>query len=205
MKSWKRSSFILVTAVFLLLISGASVLASSHDPNARSIRGAVYLDVNLDGQCVNTGVEGEVAVEGIPIEFVSSDAATVITLQTGSDGTYGLVAVGDSVWQVTAKPDAAKYIVTSENPLSVPIFDDTPVQTDVNFCIAGGSGTTANGVIVLPPPVVLPESGASAASSSGLMANMSNLIVLITAVFGFALFILGMGLEWQRRKIEIKD
>ena len=49
MKSWKRNSLILITAVFFLLMSGVSALAQNVDPDARSIRGSVYLDVNADG------------------------------------------------------------------------------------------------------------------------------------------------------------
>lgn len=193
MKNWKRSSLILVTALFLLAISGAVAMAQNVDPNARSIRGAVYVDVNADGQCVNTGVEGEVAVVGVPVEFVSSDEAHTITLTTGDDGTYGLVAVGHGVWQVTAKPDASQYVVTTENPLFVLVDDDNPIQTDVNFCVAGGSGVAGNGVIILPPPVVLPESGAPAA------ANNTNLIVGLAALLGFILLVVGAGLELKRR------
>ncbi len=192
MKSWKKSSLILITAVFLLLLSGATVMAQNVDPNARSIRGAVYIDMNSDGKCVNTGVDGEVAVEGIPVEFVSSDGAHVITLTTGDDGTYGLVAVGHGIWKVTAKPDASKYVVTSENPLYTLIDDDNKIQTDVNFCIAGGSSTSGNGYIVLPP-VVLPESGAPAVAHNG------GLIVGIVALLGFGFLILGAGLEVKRR------
>ena len=191
MKSWKKSSLILFTAVLLLVISGATAMAQNVDPNARSIRGTVYLDVNADGQCVNTGVDGEVPIEGIPVEFVSSDGAHVITLTTGDDGTYGLVAVGHGVWQVTAKPDASKYVVTSENPLFTLVDDDNKIQTGIDFCVAGGSGTIGNGVIVLPP-VVLPESGAAATSNS-------NLIVGLVVLFGFGLLSLGAGLEVKRR------
>ncbi len=61
----------------------------------------------------------------------------------------------------------------------------------VHFCVAGGSGLTGNGVIILPP-VVLPESGAPAASNTGL-------IVGLTAFFGFTLLIFGVGLELKRR------
>lgn len=199
MNNWKKYSLVLVTAVLLVIISGSSVFAQDEnvDPNARSIRGAVYLDVNRDGRCVNTGVEGEVPVVGVNIEFVSSDRQHVITLHTGDDGTYGLVAVGHDNWTVTAKPDASKYVVTSTNPLSVPVFDETPVQTGVNFCVTNGSGASgvigAPGIIVLP--VVLPESGAPAAT-----ANSAGMFVLATAVFGLLLFVFGAGLEWHRRK-----
>ena len=202
MNNWKKYSFVLVTAVFLILVSGISVFAQDDDEhpdsNARSIRGAVFLDVNLDGKCVNTGVEGEVVVVGIPVEFVSGDGAHVITLTTGDDGTYGLVAVGHGTWTVTAKPDASKYVVTSTNPLKATISDDNHIETGVNFCIAGGSG--ANGVVVggapgiIVLPVVLPESGAPAQT-----VNVTGLLVVATAVFGLALIVIGAGLEWRRR------
>ncbi len=203
MNNWKKYSFVLITAVFLMLISGISVFAQGDDegkgvdPNARSIRGSVYLDVNLDGKCVNTGVEGEVAVVGIPVEFASSDGKHVITLQTGDDGTYGLVAVGHDNWTVTAKPNAAEYVVTSTNPLTASISDENHIETGVDFCVTNGSGASgivggAPGIIVLP--VVLPESGAPAQS-----VNIVGLLVLATAVFGLALIAIGAGLEWRRR------
>jgi hypothetical protein len=198
MNNWKKYSLVLVTAVFLVIISGSSVFAQGNT-TARSIRGAVYLDVNRDGRCVNTGVAGEVPVVGVNVEFVSSDRQHVITLYTGDDGTYGLVAVGHDNWTVTAKPDASKYVVTSTNPLRVPVFDETPVQTGVNFCVTSGtSGSGASGVIGAPGiivlPVVLPESGAPAAT-----VNSTGLFVLLTAVFGLLLIAIGAALEWRRR------
>lgn len=202
MNNWKKYSFVLVTAVFLILVSGISVFAQDDDDehpdtNARSIRGSVYLDVNLDGRCINTGVEGEVAVAGIPVEFTSSNGEHVINLQTGDDGTYGLVAVGHDTWTITAKPNAAEYVVTSTNPLSATISDDNRIETGVDFCVAKGSGAGgviggAPGIIVLP--VMLPESGAPAQT-----VNVAGMLVLATAVFGFTLIALGAGLEWRRR------
>lgn len=192
MRTTKQKLFVLV-AIFTLLLCGA-VSVQAQDDDYRTIRGAVYEDVDGDGRCINTGVEGEGPVAGVDILFVSSDRETTVTLYTGDNGTYGLAGAGESIWEVSARPDPAKWIVTSENPLYVPVVPETPIQTDVNFCVsklgvAGVGG--ANAVIILP--ALLPESGAAA--------NNNNLqtIVLVTAVAGLLLFAIGAGLEWRRR------
>jgi len=183
MKQMKRTGLImlLLTAIFLLI--AGSVQAQSEERG--SISGAIYLDVNGDGRCIDTGVAGEVPVEGVTIEFVSSDEATVVTLTTADNGTYGLAAAGQSFWRVTAKPDAAKYIVTSENPLFAPVFPaDGLVQTGYNFCVSEGT----NAVIILP------ESGAAASVNN-------NTVVWLTAVFGLGLIGTGIVLEIKRRNL----
>jgi hypothetical protein len=127
-----------------------------------------------------------VPVAGITIEFVSSDEATVVTLTTAENGTYGLAAAGQSYWRVTAKPDAAKYVVTSENPLYAPVFpNEGLVQTGYNFCVSAGT----NAVIILP------ESGAAASTTSGY------LFIWMMAVLGLGLIGTGIVLEWKRRTI----
>ncbi|GJM40129.1 MAG: hypothetical protein DHS20C20_04110 [Ardenticatenaceae bacterium] len=184
MKQNRRNGLIvLLLSAFLFLLVGT---VQAQTDARGSISGAVYLDVNGDGVCVDTGVAGEVPVEGVTIEFVSSDEATVVTLTTADNGTYGLAAAGQSFWRVTAQPNADKYIVTSENPRYAPVFpEDGLVQTGYDFCVSEGS----NAVIILP------ESGAAASSSGG------NLVVWITAVFGIALIGTGIFLERKRRTI----
>lgn len=177
MNQMKRTGLmVLLLSAILLLIVGTVQAQDSG-----SISGAVYLDVNGDGRCINTGVTGEVPVAGVTIEFTSSDEATVVTLTTADNGTYGLAGAGQSYWRVTAKPDAAKYVVTSENPLYAPVFPENGLaQTGFNFCVSQGT----NAVIILP------ESGA-AASNMGM--------VWVTAVFGLALVGVGIALEAKRR------
>lgn len=119
-----------------------------------TIRGVVYQDVNGDGKCVNTGVAGEGPLAGVSIEFVSSDEQTVIDLQSGPDGIYGLVAAGYSYWGVTAKPNS-DWVVTSEKTLYVPIYEDSLVATDVNFCLQKASDAK----------VLLPASGDAVAGT----------------------------------------
>jgi hypothetical protein len=99
-----------------------------------SIQGMVYEDVTGDGRCIDTGVEGEGPVEGIPVEFVSSDEQTIITLTSGPDGQFGLFAAGASYWAVSVRP-GADWVVTSEQTLYAPVFADNLSVTDVNFCI----------------------------------------------------------------------
>ena len=106
----KRRFGLLLSAVILVMLLFTAV-AQAQDSDTGYITGAVYRDVNADGLCIDTGVEGEDPVEGIPIEFVSSDEATVVTLTTADNGTYGLADAGESYWRVSAKPDAAKYTV----------------------------------------------------------------------------------------------
>lgn len=179
---FRKQLLLVATAVFLfLLVSGTAVYAQQE---RGSIRGGVYADVNGDGRCVNTGIGGEVGVPNVDVEFVSSDGATVITLYTGDDGTFGLVEAGQSVWKVTAKP--VGWTVTSQNPLYVPVMPDSGlIQTGVNFCISKG----ANAFIILP------QSGAPAAHTSPLP------IVLATAVFGLILIVSGAGLEVRRNRL----
>lgn len=185
MKFWQRKTSLVIAMIGLLLLAAATVTAQSTETHGK-LAGAVYTDANGDGVCVGTGVAGENPVPGVEIVFVSSDKATVVTLTTGSDGTYGLAAAGQSIWEVTARPDATKWIVTSRNPLYVPVLPDTGlVQTDVNFCISQGG---PNAVIVLP------QSGAAAN-------NNLPMGVLVTAVLGGLIVLAGVALEWRRRKV----
>lgn len=172
-----------ITLPLLLLLALAGAVYAQEDGEERgTIRGAVYQDVNGDGRCVNTGVSGEVPVPGVNVEFVSSDEETVVTLFTGDDGTYGLVAAGQSVWRVTAKPDPAKWVVTSENPRSVPLLDVASLeQLNIDFCVA----SPARAVIVLP--------------KSGAAAGPLNMVTAVAALLGVGVFALGLGMEWRRR------
>lgn len=159
---------------FLLLAAVGVVQAQDDDEDRRgTIQGLVYEDVNGDGRCVDTGVAGEEPVEGIDIEFVSSDEQTVITLYSGPDGIYGLYAAGHSYWAVTVKP-SAEWVVTSERTIYVPIDNDNLVATGVNFCVQRG----------ILAQVVLPASGA-AARSQGLT---------LSALLGVGLVLVGLAL-----------
>lgn len=136
-----------------------------------SIQGMVYEDVTGNGRCINTGVEGEGPVAGIPIEFVSSDEQTIITLTSGSDGTFGLAAAGASYWQVSARP-GADWVVTSEQPVSALISAESLSVTDVNFCVQ--KAATAR--------VVLPDSGAQQVLVWGWLALIGLLIMGVGVV-----------------------
>lgn len=178
MNQTKRTGLVVLLLSTIFLLAVGTVQAQ----DSGSISGAVYLDVNGDGRCFNTGVTGEVPVQGVTIEFVSSDEATVVTLTTASDGTYGLAAAGQSYWRVTAKPDATKYVVTSQNPLYAPVYPENGLaQTGYNFCVSQGT----NAVIILP------ESGAAASSS---------VAVWVTAVLGLSLIGVGIVLEAKRQQ-----
>ena len=156
----------------LLLVSAGTAFAQG---SKGSIRGRVYHDLNADGRCVNTGEPG---LAGIPIKFTSD--VTTVYLESGDDGTYGLVAAGLGTWTVSAEPSTGSY-VTSKNPLEAYLGSDQLLVLGVDFCvITSGSA---------PPAVVLPESGASIAPA---------LFVALATGLGFAAT--GIGLELKRRR-----
>lgn len=144
------------------------IIGSQSDYNGGSIRGTLYNDTNGDGKCSGTG---EPTLAGVPIEFISNDGKTVLYLQSGSNGTYGLVAAGFGTWQVSAKPPA-NYAVTSTKTLSAFISEENQLSLGNDFCLRQVSGSTIN-----PSPVVLPESGAPAAPALWWAAMIGLLLV----------------------------
>jgi hypothetical protein len=143
-----------------------------------SIRGTVYEDRNADGVCVGSG---EPALAGINVQFVSQDGSSTVHLQSGPDGTFGLVAVGLGTWTVTAVP-LTGFSVSSTNPQVVNLSAEQPDASGVDFCIIKGSGSGSGSV-------VLPESGASIAPP-----------LLIAALAGISLVAAGAALEIRRRR-----
>lgn len=121
------------------------VQPGGDDTQGGSIQGAVYEDTNGDGRCGPTSLDSGGSVAGVDIEFVSSDAQTIVTLYTGQNGVYNLVAAGHSYWGVTAKP-SSEWVVTSQKTVYVPIYPDSLVATDVNFCVQ----KAVNAKVVLP-------------------------------------------------------
>ena len=161
--------------------------------NNKSIRGSVYIDVNSDGVCVNSGVDGEVPVQNINIDFISSAGENLVTLQSGENGTYGLVNAGDSYWEVVVDPDNT-WIVTSQNPLYASISDDTPVQIGIDFCVQKVDAYMPPTTLpIVSPPVLLPEAGA--AQQSG------NIALMLVAITGMGLVLLGTGLKMRERAV----
>ena len=170
----------------------------TSDADARgTIQGHVYKDVNGDGVCVNSGVEGEVPVAGVSVQFTSSDEATIINVTSGEDGGFGLFAAGQSNWRVTVRPESG-WGATSENPLYVPVYPESLGHTGVDFCIAEGAGV-GNGVIVLNDgqiadgTILLPEAGAD--TSEVAITNIYVLTVWISALLGLLLFVAGIALH----------
>ena len=174
---------ILSTTVFIVLILALAFGVAQAQENRGTIQGVVYQDVNGDGVCVDTGVQGEGPVENVDVEFVSSDEETIITLYTDIHGKYGLYAAGQSYWRVTAKANA-DWVVTSENPLYAPLDNDNRAVTDVNFCVQ-----KANAIITGSAAVILPESGAA-----------HNNLTTIALFTGLAFTLAGLALEWRRRQ-----
>ena len=77
--------------------------------NKGSIRGGVYSDTNNDGRC--TGDEER--IPGVPVSFYKGGVKAV-TLTTGDDGTYGLVAAEFGEWDVVVEPPAGWRVLGSD-------------------------------------------------------------------------------------------
>ena len=221
-----KKSIILVTLLFSLIMASpvfaqtprptptnvAASVSDSNEPRG-AIFGAVYYDVNGDGVCVNSGVDGEVPATDVSVQFTSSNATTTLLLKTGADGTYGLVAAGESFWEVLIVPNSDMY-VTSVNPQYVPVYRDGVLEhSSVNFCVSNSAIDAANAVIVRN------TSTTSTSSSTGNTTTSSNAVILVpeagasaqqiqaasawqpAAIFVGMLFLLfGLLLEWRRRK-----
>ncbi|MDA0244360.1 MAG: hypothetical protein OT477_13160 [Chloroflexi bacterium] len=136
-----------------------------------SIRGTVYLDANGDGQCVGTG---EATHPGVPIEFVSDDGKWSTYLQTGDNGTYGLVAAAYGTWTVSARPNPNDFVVTSKPTLSVFIGSEQPLALNVNFCIQTKGGPIQN----QPTTTYLPTSGVAAQHGGLVVAGLLGLLLI---------------------------
>ena len=136
-----------------------------------SIRGTVYLDANGDGQCVGTG---EATHPGVPIEFVSDDGKWSTYLQTGDNGTYGLVAAAYGTWTVSARPNPNDFVVTSKPTLSVFIGSEQPLALNVNFCIQTKGGPIQN----QPTTTYLPTSGTAAQNGGLVVAGLLGLLLI---------------------------
>ena len=141
-----------------------------------SIRGTVYEDKNNDGKCVG---QNEPALPGIVIRFVSNDGGTTVFLESGADGSYGLVAAGFGTWQVSAVPPAG-YSVSSAATQSAFISAEQPVALGVNFCVRKGAAAA-------PGPSVLPASGTLVAPS-----------ILALTLTGFGFILVGLSLQWRQ-------
>ncbi len=101
MKLIKQTGLSILLLCAILLLAGTVQAQQGEQGDTGYITGAVYRDVNGDGACVDSGVQGEDPIKGVTIEFVSSDEATVVTLTTADNGTYGLADAGESYWRCT--------------------------------------------------------------------------------------------------------
>lgn len=156
-----------------------------------TVRGFVYIDVNGDGNCVNTGVAGETAIKGVAIEFVSSDKEHVITNTSAENGAYELAGAGLSYWQVTAKPDAA-WVVTSVNPQSALVSADNLVAAGVNFCVAK-AGTAVYPIVAPVSATLAEETYFLPASGAPATAPAPTLWLLL---IGLSFIAIGLGWRW---------
>lgn len=133
--------FLLVT--FLALVWTGNLLALANGPERGTIRGSVYLDVDGDGRCLNSGAAGEVPVPFIDLDFASLDGGQRASLYSGSNGTYGLPSAGQGDWVVTAVPNPTYWQVTSANPRFVSVTAAAGlVQLNVDFCVQTAPGVS---------------------------------------------------------------
>ncbi len=186
MKRISLSILIVIIMIFSLSAAASASGDSNLTPRSSllqqevrgSIRGVVYEDRNADGVCVGTG---EPTLAGINVQFVSDDGGSTVHLQSGPDGSYGLVSVGLGTWTVTAVP-LTGFSVSSINPLVAVLNAEQPETIGLDFCIIKGSGTDGGSV-------VLPESGASVAPP-----------LVAAGVAGFILIASGATIEIRRRR-----
>lgn len=174
----KKSLWGVGAAVLIFLFTVSMISAQTTPPTpvptpaaAGSIRGTVYLDTNGNGICPDAGEKIHV---GVPIEFVSDDGKWSTFLQTGDDGTYGLVAAGYGTWKVSARPNANDFVVTSKPTKDVFLSSEEPLALNVNFCIRATSGTTT----AARGGTVLPAAGGEANNTPFTMAILSGLAFL---------------------------
>ena len=141
-KSRFRTIVAIISATMLLLLLNGAISADPSDAEPEgTIRGGVYEDVDGDGQCTNDAPGRRRPVPGVAIHFTSDGAQFM--LESGSDGTYGLIPVTRGVWRVEARPETNTWLVTSANPLQVEVSaGQGAAQTGVDFCLLriGGRG-----------------------------------------------------------------
>jgi hypothetical protein len=156
-------------------VSGTNPPAAAGQTDVRgSIRGTVYEDTDGDGLCHGTD---EPVLPGIPVEFRMEGSQESLFLESGDDGTYGLVAVGMGTWHVSAAPPTG-YAVTSSKTLSVSLTESEKLVLNVDFCVSEAGAIQ----------VLLPESGATTGGFSVFTA-----LVMIGMLF----VLLGIGFRWR--------
>ena len=131
----------------LVLVLGVAISGLAATPRG-SIRGFVYQDVDGDGACEYGVGRADLPVNGATLIFSTDD--TLLTLYSGSDGSYGLVAAGQGRWLVRAAPAASRWSVISTNPLLAEVSATGQLlHTGVNFCLrAVSSGASSFAVAV---------------------------------------------------------
>ena len=156
-----------------------AMFATSAFAQNPTIRGTVRLDTNSDGKCADGA-----PVEGITINFKNEPRTQDLYLQSGKDGTYGLVAVGYSNWTVTIQPNA-DWVVTSAKSAVANVWPETMAVTGVDFCVVKTVDYKKNA------STVLPQSGAPLGAAVPFWVAM---------VFGTGLIVTGTGIELRRRR-----
>lgn len=184
----RKRNWLIVLLVLLLMAVGAAAVQAQ---TTGAISGTIYQDTNADGICG----EGDPTMSGVPILFTPDGGGGVITLISGSDGTYGLAAVTLGTWRVAARPPQG-WMTTSLTPIVVVLSTAQPNSQNVNFCLAPGTSPTPTPTPTpvltptpVPPPSTLPESGATFPPA-----------LLAAVVLGAVLLLAGMGLIARDRR-----
>jgi hypothetical protein len=170
---WKKIGGGLLGALMLTLFATSAFAQTS------TIRGTVRLDTNSDGICADGA-----PVEGITVNFKNETGTEDLYLQSGQDGTYGLVEVGYSNWTVTIQPNA-DWTATSAKSATASVWPETMAVTGIDFCVVKTADykKTAS--------TVLPQSGAALGGAVPFW---------IAMLFGAGLIVSGTGLELRRRR-----
>ena len=188
----KNVWIILAVIALMLLITGTAVAFAQSSGGA--ILGTVYNDLNADGVCVGTGEPG---LPSIVVEFNNVEASILTALQTNENGSYGYTAAGFGTWNITVKPPTG-WRSSAQQTRQVVLTSTQPVAAGVDFCITqdSGSSTPAPPATAVPGgsggAVTLPESGAPIAPA-----------LLIAAVIGIGLLVIGAGLFFFSRRASV--
>jgi hypothetical protein len=198
LKNFTTYLLVLLVALFLVPIAGAQEGRPTPTPRADeqgddgetpasqgtnqlsgSIRGTVYGDSNLDGTCT----QDEARLVGIPVRF-ETGGTEAVRLQTGDDGSYGLVAAPFGEWTVVVEPPTGWAAVGNSSRQVTTAINSAETRTalGVDFCLTTAS--TSGG------STLLPAAGSPIASQY--------LFGILAA--GLLLFVAGAGLEVRRRR-----
>ena len=140
----KKAVTLFILTILLALFTTVAFAQEGDNVNKGSIRGNVYWDANFDGGCDG---ENDKPLSGVTINFLRGGVQAV-QLETGEDGTYGLVAAEFGEWTINVEaPSGYRILGVTEHAVNiVGGGGSSEVVVGVNFCMAelgqGGGGST---------------------------------------------------------------